>query len=42
MGLQELRSFMLLGLPVLHHVVNGLHPVEDEDKNQKNAVKKGC
>ena len=31
---------MLLGLPVLHHMVNRFHPIKNEDENQKHTVEK--
>ena len=32
---------MLLSFPVLHHVVDGFHPVKDKDENQEHTVEEG-
>lgn len=38
MGLEELWGVVLLGFPVLHHVMDCLHTIEDKDEDQEDAV----
>jgi hypothetical protein len=40
MLLELFGCFVLLGLPMLHHMMYSFHPIKNKNKNQKYAVEK--